>query len=242
MNVRVALLATLSVILVSTILSYNSVSEGSTESPTILDILECEEKYAQFEILGQYRFFELYSYSGLSTDCVLLYNDPIWEYDDDNRSQVLLQRLQEIHNEIDKSIISPQENDRQNLSIEKIGTLPTEEPGKFIYVFDICSVKYYTTISEILLVSDTEEIELMINYVLAPSSCLKYDVPISADNPGSIRVSSISVDQVVNVTELQEENDYLKKKIDEKDIVIVKQMQTMMAQVNTLLDLAQRLG
>ncbi len=56
------------------------------------DIEFCHDVYSQYEVLGLDWFIENYHYSIEARVCGSLYEDPLWNYQEEDRMQKLLER------------------------------------------------------------------------------------------------------------------------------------------------------
>jgi len=69
----------------------------------ILIIRYCEDQFEIYELLGKDEFMIMYARERFTNQCVMLYSDSIWEYEGEDRVQVLTNWLnEEIQRQIDE--------------------------------------------------------------------------------------------------------------------------------------------
>jgi len=167
--------------------------------------------------------------------------DFTWSYQGDDRDQVLYQRLHQIQEKFNDEKIAFFQNHEAHVKAKTINVLPTHNPNEFSYFFEICGVENYAKINKITITSDIKTEKINLNYFSSPRACLNQELVISANNPDTIRIQSMQVEQVTSFTDLQNENSFLKKKLDQKNAIIMEQIKVIMGQVQTITDLVKNL-
>ena len=71
----------------------------------------CEDWHPQYRYLTESQF-RLQKYSQTVNDCILLYNDSIWDYVGEDRLEILIERLDEIRSEL------PQEPETREVTLD----------------------------------------------------------------------------------------------------------------------------
>lgn len=160
------------------------VSEGLTES----DALQCEKYFSDYTDLKEHHFSAKYLYHSFMADCVLLFDDDIWQEtagdDDDDRGKILFERL-------DKLVL--QKNaDSSKLpvpSFEVKSITETQIPGVYLYVAEGCSAVDYR-LGDLYLASDIDIVsvasEEALDTIVEAGSCGVMEIHIRADNPEHI--------------------------------------------------------
>jgi len=78
------------------------------EKDPVVDILIirfCEDQFEIYELIGKDEFLKMNYQTPFANQCVTLYPDPIWEYEGEDRAEVLMNWLEEkINEELEKDI------------------------------------------------------------------------------------------------------------------------------------------
>jgi len=162
-------------------------------------IQECEEYHSDYTQLPEPEFNKKYLYHYFIGDCVLLYDDQIWQYNEDDRYDKLSFRLVELRENIDEK------------RTEQIGNMPelttisvteSEIPETFLYVFEVCAKNDPIYASNILVASDQQlvsAIKFPDELIIESDSCEEFQVDIVATNSNLIRLHDLNKDRVVGL-------------------------------------------
>ncbi|KAG2473270.1 MAG: hypothetical protein NPMRTH4_1470003 [Nitrosopumilales archaeon] len=182
----------------------------SDEILTEKQLQECEDYYDDFVLLKLTDFTSRYLYHNFIGDCVLLFEDPIWETEELERYELLSQRLAELklqQMEQKAMIYKP-------VTIRTLSVVELETEGLYLFTFEGCSGDSFVSVDDAMAVSDTEVISLVAEKrkgnIIHEGFCRVFDIKIIAQDPDSIRVlipdlltpkaqiqHSVPVDQVV---------------------------------------------
>ena len=170
--------------------SFPYVLDPLTES----QIEECETIYNDFISLSDLDFYNRYQIHEFSGNCVMLYEDSLWDYDGLDRYEKLSERSDELTQERETGL----KQSRDNFYINSRSVTELQIPGTFLFEFEGCSGDQTITASDISVISDKETV-LLTKFVaeertITPGSCNLLEVQIRADDPNSIKVVISSLD------------------------------------------------
>ena len=203
-----------------------------SSSSAFADVSDCDSLNPQFNSLGEREFLKMHSFSDMASDCILLYNDSVWNYSGSDRIDVLSDRLEEINKELDSSIIQMLEDKEFEVSINKISVVPTSSINEYVFFFEVCSSQYYAQISGITVTSDIDSKNITMDHQLEPRTCLKQVVQISSSNPATIKIQTLNISDSTSLDELKLENQILKERLDQKDAIIHEQIAMLLELAN----------
>ena len=177
----------------------------TSEPLTQAQLEECETLYDDYTNLAENLFTQRYLYHKFVGNCVMLFDDPVWEIEGEDRYDLLSERLAELMEErLEK------ESERSKIffiDLISVLELPT---GAYLLTFKGCTGDQTIIASDILIASDTEVISIVKFAVqesqLSPETCRQIEVHIRADDPESIRVL-ISGALVAEYSEMDEKPD-----------------------------------
>jgi len=184
----------------------------SDEILTEAQLQECEQHYDNFVLLKLSDFTSRYLYHKFMGDCVLLFEDPIWETGETSetgetgvtgvtgitgvtgvteeldRYELLSQRLAELklqQMELKAVIYKP-------ITITPLSVIELVTDGMYLFTFEACSGDSFVNLDDAVAASDTEVISLVqrkLNSNIIPVGvCIVFEIKIMADDPDSIRV------------------------------------------------------
>jgi hypothetical protein len=170
--------------------------------PYVLDPLtesqvkECESIHKDFGSLSDLDFYNRYQLHEFSGNCVMLYEDSLWDYDGSDRYEKLSERSTELIQERETGL----NQSRENFYINSRSVIELQIPGTFLFEFEGCSGDQTINASDISVVSDKETV-LLAKFVaeqrtIPPGSCNLLEVQIRANDPSSIKVVISSLDVV----------------------------------------------
>ena len=153
------------------------------------EIKDCEDAYTDYTTLGESQFSTRYLYHPHMGNCVMLYDDPVWETDGDDRYEKLSDKL--------SSLVNMREAERIQLKsqtmfidIKSITDLQIE--GSYLVEFEGCSGSRYVNLDDIVISSDTETLQAVPpgaeGRFISPGRCGISEYQIRADDPDSIKV------------------------------------------------------
>jgi len=168
--------------------------------PYVLDpltesqIKECESLYDDFGSLSDYDFYTRYQTHNFAGNCVMLYDDSLWDYDGSDRYEKLSDRSVELTQEREAEL----NQSRENFYIDSKSLTELEIPGSFLFKFVGCSGTQTINVKDIAIVSDKETLSLTKFAVeereILPGVCNNLEIQIRADDPSSIKVVIESLD------------------------------------------------
>ena len=160
----------------------------TTEALTMVQLEECESIYEDYTTLEENVFTQRYLYHKIAGNCVMLFDDPVWETEGDERYNVLSQRLTEL-------VIERYDQERERKAvffIDPKSVLELPKGGSYLFTFEGCTGDQTIKASDILVVSDVEMV-LLVGFAeqdreISPERCGIFEVQIKADDPESIRI------------------------------------------------------
>jgi len=160
----------------------------SDEILTEKQLQECEQHYDNFVLLKLTDFTSRYLYHNFIGDCVLLFEDPIWETQELERYELLSQRLAELklqQMEQKAMIYKP-------ITIRPLSVVEIETEGMYLFTFEGCSGDSFVNVDDAVAVSDTEVLSLVNKKrngnIIHAGFCRVFDIKIIAEDPDSIQV------------------------------------------------------
>ena len=150
-------------------------------------IQKCENTHNDFANLTSSEFGARYLYHNFVGDCIMLFEDPIWETEEEDRYEMLSLRLMEIK----QSLKEQEELLSKPITIRTLSIIKLE-PGLYLYTFEACSGSHSVNVDDAVIASDTEVFSLIsekrVGNVIPPEFCRVMDIKIGANNPDTIRV------------------------------------------------------
>ena len=152
------------------------------------DLKECENINQDFQKLDENNFNTRYLYHGFVGDCVLLYEDPIWESRDSTNIDEINQRLDELKKQ--------KETSRKGEEFKPFTITPmsSEEisDNLHLYSFEGCTGDEFVNVENAVAASDTEVLSLVPpkreGNIVPPGICRVFDIKIRAEDPSSIKI------------------------------------------------------
>ncbi|GFN39136.1 MAG: hypothetical exported protein [Marine Group I thaumarchaeote] len=181
---------------------------------TEAELKECETVYDDYITLGESTFSVRYVYHKFMGDCVLLYNDSVWENDEDDRYEKLNQMLPELREqkeEIRKEKIRKAQISMSAITSMAMGELQTERtsfielqtPGTYLFLFEGCAVKE-VNLDDMVIASDKEVVLVfppgVLGGTLTAGNCREFEVKILADDPNTIRSIPLGVMSITKMS------------------------------------------
>gem|GEM_PF-5468580 len=175
--------------------------------PYVLDALtdsqikECESIYNDFISLSDLDFYTRYQLHEFSGNCVMLYEDSLWNYDGSDRYEKLSERSAELIQDRETEV----KQSRENFYINPRSVTELQIPGTFLFKFEGCTGDQTIIADDISVVSDKETV-LLTKFVadkriILPGTCNLLEVQIRADDPSSIKVVISSLEVPVKLDE-----------------------------------------
>ena len=173
----------------------------SIEPLTENQLEECENIYEEYTTLEENVFNQRYFYHDFAGNCVMLFDDPVWETEGDDRYDKLSDRLSLLINLREAERIQ----DRSQVMFIDIKSITESRiEGTYLVMFEGCSGSKYVSLEDIVIASDTETLKAVTpgtegSRVISPGRCGTGEFQIRADNPDSIKVmvTSMAIEQVM---------------------------------------------
>jgi len=160
----------------------------------------CDDIYEDYTTLDENTFGQRYLYHKFVGNCVMLFDDPVWETEGVDRYEKLSETL--------SLLVTQREAERTEkksqamfLEINSITELQIE--GSYLVEFEGCSGNNKVALGDIVLTSDTETLSAASpgaeGRVISPGKCGVGEIQIRADDPDSIRVmiTSMAIENVM---------------------------------------------
>jgi len=172
----------------------------SLEPLTENQLEECENFYEAYTTLEENVFNQRYLYHKFIGNCVMLYDDPIWETEGDDRYEQLSDRL--------ATLVTMREAERiqeksQAMFLDIISITELQIEGTYLVTFEGCSGHKYLSLDDIVIASDAETVSAAPpgaeGRIISPGQCGTAEIQIRADNPDSISVvvPSMAIEKVM---------------------------------------------
>jgi len=161
----------------------------SLEPLTENQLKECENFYEDYTTLEENVFNQRYLYHKFVGNCVMLFEDPVWETQGVYRYEDLSERL--------SILVTMREAERiqqksQVMTIDVKSVIELQIEGTFLVTFEGCSGDKYVSLDDVMISSDTEVIPVVPpgteGRIVSPGTCRTVEYQIRADDPDSIRV------------------------------------------------------
>lgn len=186
-------------------------------------IKKCEELYDDYKNLQEPEFNQRYLYHKFARNCVMLFEDPLWNYDGEDRYEKLSAKSEEYVTEWETA--EAQKN--KIFLIDPISTIEQQIPGTFLFKFKGCTGDQSIELGEIVVASDIEVVQLSKNRelqrVVPPGVCNILEIQIRAGEPSSIRVliPSLDVDVQAKIEEQsQKESNQIEPVVPNKVMIV----------------------
>jgi len=172
----------------------------SLEPLTENQLEECENFYEEYTTLEESVFNQRYLYHKFVGNCVMLYNDPVWETEGDDRYEKLSDKL--------STLVTMREAERiqeksQVMFLDVISILELQIEGSYLVKFEGCSGNKHLSLGDIVITSDAETVSAAPpgaeSRIISPGRCGTAEIQIRADNPDSITVvvPSMAIEKVM---------------------------------------------
>ena len=158
------------------------------ESLTDSQIKDCESIHDDFTSLSDFDFYTRYQTHTFAGNCVMLYEDSLWDYDGSDRYELLSDRSAILTQEREAEL----KQSRENFYIESKSLTELEIPGTFLLIFEGCTGSQTVNLNEVYLISDIETVPITTfantEREISPGVCNLIERQIRADDPNSIKV------------------------------------------------------
>ena len=158
------------------------------EPLTDSQIKDCESIHDDFTWLSDFDFYTRYQTNNFAGNCVMLYEDSLWDYEGSDRYEILSERSFELIQEREAEL----KQSRENFYIESKSLTELEIPGTFLFIFEGCTGSQTINVNEVYLVSDIETVPFTTfenqEREIPPGVCNIIERQIRADDPNSIKV------------------------------------------------------
>lgn len=147
-------------------------------------INQCSVLYQAYKNVGKTQFVAKYDHVTFINTCVKLYQDPVWNYQGDDRVDKLNERFLELN--------QPIKEERAKLSYTPSVTIASKTDigqGKYNVKFNACAGDERIDKAKILVKSDIEAIQVGTSKDIAENSCRTYVTQLHANNPANIVAS-----------------------------------------------------
>lgn len=178
------------------IITINQIEEKHVDEDPIMLTLEesfidprvtqCKILYSAYNIQGESRFEEEYSYITYIQDCIDLYQDKVWHYQGEDKLERIYNEFIEIHKQNVK--FPPKAAIESDVNVRSITNIGNE---KFLVKFDICAGDSYLDKAKVLVKSDIETILVGSDKDIAENSCRNYETLIYSKYPKDIEVEIV---------------------------------------------------
>jgi hypothetical protein len=168
--------------------------------PYVLDQLTnsqidtCESIHGDFTSLSNFDFYTRYQTHNFAGNCVMLYEDPIWDYEGSDRNDILSERSIKLVEDHEAQL----KQSHETFYIESKSLIELEIPGTFLFKFTGCTGDQTIIAKDMFVVSDKETVPITtfanLEREIPPGVCGKVERQIRADDPGSVKVVISNLD------------------------------------------------
>ena len=147
-------------------------------------INQCSVLYQAYKNVGKLQFLSKYEHINYIQTCVKLYNDPVWNYQGDDRINKLNDRFVELNQKVVE--------ERKKLSfVPSVQIISKNDigQGKYDVKFNTCAGDKKILKAKILVKSDIEAVQIGSSKDIPENSCRTYVAQLHAKNPANIQAS-----------------------------------------------------
>ncbi|AJM92324.1 plastocyanin [Nitrosopumilus piranensis] len=147
-------------------------------------INQCSVLYQAYKNVGKIQFVAKYDHITFINTCVKLYQDPIWNYQGEDRVDKLNERFMELNQTL--------KEERAKLSYAtsiKIISKTDIGQGKYDVKFNACAGDKRIDKAKILVKSEIEAVQVGTSKDIPENSCRTYVTQLHAKNPANIQAS-----------------------------------------------------
>jgi len=149
---------------------------------------ECESLHNDYSILPLKVFSTRYLYHNFMGDCVLLFDDPIWEVNATDRYDQLAKTLEELKQQKTELMQKPS----KLYAIDPLSVIKSVTEGSYIFTFEACADEHPIGVGDVMISSDIEVISLIPEKqksgVIPLGVCKVMHINIKAEDPNSISI------------------------------------------------------
>ena len=147
-------------------------------------INQCSVLYQAYQNVGKTQFISKYEHVTFINTCVKLYQDPIWKYSGDDRTEKLNERFIQLDQKIKEETTKlSHEPTVTILSKTKIGN------EKYDVKFNVCAGDKKIDKAKVLIKSQIESVEYGTSKNVPENACRSYATQINAKNPDNIFIT-----------------------------------------------------
>ena len=149
---------------------------------------ECESVHDDYSILPSKVFSTRYMHHNFMGDCILLFDDPIWEVNATDRYDQLAKTLEDLKQQKTELMQKPS----KLYVINPFSVIESVTEGSYIFTFEACAGKHPIGVGDVMVSSDTEVISLIPEKhkgsVIPLGVCKVMHININAEDPNSINI------------------------------------------------------
>ena len=151
-------------------------------------IIECESLFEDYSSLEENVFNQRYLYHKFAGNCVMLFDDDLWAYEGEDRTQKLMEQSEK--HIMDRE--SQKKHKETSMFVEINSVLPLQIPQTYLVTFEGCTGFDPIHADDIHVASDLDVV-LVVDYaekdrIIPPGTCGTLEAQIKAEDPDSIRV------------------------------------------------------
>jgi len=158
------------------------------EPLTDSQIKDCESIHDDFILLSDFDFYTRYQTHNFAGNCVMLYEDPLWDYEGSDRYEKLSDKSVELTQKREAEL----KQRLENFYVKSKSLTELQIPGTFLFKFEGCTGDQTINANDISIVSDKETVPFTtfanLEREIPPGVCAKLERQIRADDPNSIKV------------------------------------------------------
>ena len=147
-------------------------------------INQCSVLYQAYKNVGKTQFLSKYEHVTFISTCVKLYDDPVWKYQGDDRTEKLNERFIQLDQKT--------KEERPKLSTEAhVKILSKTKIGneKYDVKFNVCAGDKKLDKAKVLIKSQIESVEYGTSKDIPENACRSYATQINAKNPDNIFIT-----------------------------------------------------
>lgn len=147
-------------------------------------INQCSVLYQSYKNVGQAQFLAKYDHVTFINACVKLYQDPVWKYEGEDRTDKLNQRFTELNQKINE--------EKPKLSTEPSVNIISKtdiSQGMYNVKFNVCAGDERLDKAKVLVKSEIEAIQVGTDKDIPENVCRTYVSQLNAKNPANITIT-----------------------------------------------------
>ena len=147
-------------------------------------INQCSVLYQAYKNVGKAQFLSKYEHVTFINTCVSLYQDPVWKYQGDDRTEKLNEKFVQLNQKTKEE--KPKMSYEPSVTISSKTKIGNE---KYDVKFNVCAGDKKIDKAKVLIKSQIESVEYGTSKDIPENACRSYVTQINAKNPDNIFIT-----------------------------------------------------